>query len=95
MAPSRPTVFTVDEYDALEFDAVLVRERSVVCLDGTETVRVVPLNKVNHVDADPETMLVERELPESFYGGGEYGFVDLDEYPELEQHLEELDAEEY
>ncbi|WP_137286242.1 hypothetical protein [Halorussus salinisoli] len=95
MAPSRPTVFTVDEYDALEFDAVLVRERSVVCLDGTETARVVPLDKVNHVDADPETMLVERELPESFYGGGEYGFVDLDEYPELEQHLEELDAEEY
>ncbi|NHN61276.1 MULTISPECIES: hypothetical protein [Halorussus] len=95
MAPSRPTVFTVDEYDALEFDAVLFRERSIVCLEGTDEVRVVPLNKVNHVDADPETMLVERELPESFYGGGDYGFVDLEQYPELQQHLEDLEAEEY
>ena len=95
MAPSRPTVFTVDEYDALEFDAVLVRERTVVCLDGDETARVVPLGKLNHVDADPETMLVERELPESFYGGGQYGFVRVEEYPELEQHLEALEAEEY
>ena len=95
MAPSRPTVFTVDEYDALEFDAVLFREQSIVCLDGTDEVRVVPLTKVNHVDADPETMLVERELPESFYGGGEYGFVDLDEYPELQEHLDDMEAEEY
>ncbi|WP_128478871.1 hypothetical protein [Halorussus pelagicus] len=95
MASSHPTVFTVDEYDALEFDAVLVRERTVVCLDGDETARVVPLGKLNHVDADPETMLVERELPESFYGGGQYGFVRVEEYPELEQHLEQLDAEEY
>ena len=95
MAPSKPRVFTVDEYDALEFDAVLVRERTVICLDGTEEARVVPLDKVNHVDADPESMLVERELPDTFYGGGEYGFVNLDEYPELEQHLEELEAEQY
>jgi hypothetical protein len=95
MAPTKPRVFTVDEYDALEFDAVLVRERAVVCLDCTEEARVVPLDKVNHVDADPETMLVERELPDTFYGGGEYGFVNLDEYPELEQHLEELEAEQY
>ncbi|WP_435181937.1 hypothetical protein [Halorussus sp. AFM4] len=95
MAPSRPTVYTVDEYDALEFDAVLFREQSIVCLDATDEVRVVPLNKVNHVDADPETMLVERELPESFYGGGDYGFVRLEEYPELQQHLEDLEAEQY
>ena len=95
MAPARPTVYTVDEYDPLEFDAVLVRENSVVCLDGTETVRVVPLDKVNHVDADPDTMLVEREIPDTFYGGGEYGFVDLDTYPKLQQHLEDLEAEQY
>ena len=95
MASDRPTVFAVDEYDSLEFDAVLVRERTVVCLDGTDSARVIPLDKVNHVDADPDLLLVERELPESFYGGGEYGFVDLDIYPEVERHLEELDAEEY
>ncbi|WP_158059149.1 hypothetical protein [Halorussus halophilus] len=95
MASKRPTVFAVDEYDALEFDAVLVRDRTVVCLDGTDSVRAIPLDKVNHIDADPDTMLVEREIPESFYGGGEYGFVDLDTYPQVEQHLEELDAEEY
>jgi hypothetical protein len=94
MAPSRPTVFTVDEYDALEFDAVLVRERTIICLDGTEETRVVPLQKVNHIDADPEMMLVEREIPDTFYGGGEYGFVNVDEYPELERHLEELEAAE-
>lgn len=95
MASPQPTVYTVDEYDPLEFDAVLVREDTVVCLDGTETVRVVPLDKVNHVDADPETMLVERELPDTFYGGGEFGFVDIEEYPELEQHLDDLEAEQY
>lgn len=95
MAPSRPTVYAVDEYDPLEFDAVLVREDAVVCLDGTDSVRVVPMEKVNHVEADPDSMLVERELPETFYGGGEYGFVDLGEYPDLEQHLEEIEAEQY
>lgn len=95
MAPTRPTVFTVDEYDPLEFDAVLVRENAVVCLDGTETIRVVPLAKVNHVDADPDSMLVEREIPDTFYGGGEYGFVNVEEYPELRQHLEDLEAEQY
>ena len=95
MAASRPTVFAVDEYEAQAFDAVLVRERTVVCLDGTDEIRVVPLDKVNHVDADPDQMLVEQELPDTFYGGGDYGFVVLDEYPELQQHLEELEAEQY
>lgn len=95
MASTRPTVFAVDEYDALEFDAVLVRENAVVCLDGTDELRVIPMQKVNHVDADPETMLVEREIPDTFYGGGEYGFVDVEQYPELQQHLDDLAAEEY
>ena len=95
MASSRPTVYTVDEYDPLEFDAVLIRDNTVICLDGTETVRTVPMDKVNHVDADPDTMVVERELPDTFYGGGKYGFVQLDAYPELERHLEELEAEQY
>ena len=95
MASSRPTVFAVDEYESMAFDAVLVRERTVVCLDGTDSVRVIPLDKVNHVDADPDLMLVEREIPESFYGGGDYGFVVLDEYPDLREHLEDLEAEEY
>ncbi|USZ69937.1 hypothetical protein NGM10_16165 (plasmid) [Halorussus salilacus] len=95
MASTRPTVYTVDEYDPLEFDAVLVRENAVVCVDGTDEVRMVPMDKVNHVDGDPDEMLIERELPDTFYGGGEYGFVNVEEYPELRQHLEELAAEEY
>ncbi|WP_132058711.1 hypothetical protein [Halorussus amylolyticus] len=95
MPASRPTVFAVDEYDALEFDAVLVRENAVVCLDGTDELRVIPMEKVNHIDADPDSMLVEREIPETFYGGGEYGFVDIDEYPELQHHLDDLEAEQY
>lgn len=95
MEPTRPTVFAVDEYDSLEFDAVLVRESAVICLEGTEKLRVIPMDKVNHIDADPDTMLVEREIPDTFYGGGEYGFVDVEQYPELQEHLEALEAETY
>jgi hypothetical protein len=33
-------------------------------------------------------------ISDTFYGGGEYGFVNVDEYSELERHLEELEAAE-
>jgi len=88
-------VYAINEYDPLAFDAVLVRERTAICLDGDETVRAIPLDKVSHVEADAAAMLTGPELPDTFYGGGEYGFVDLDEYPQLQQHLDELEAEEY
>ena len=90
------TLFTTSEYEPQAFDAVLFRERLVVCVQAdTETVRLVPLDKVNHVDGEADDVLVETEIPESFYGGAEYGFADLDQFPELEAHLADLRGEEY
>ncbi|PSP84317.1 hypothetical protein BRC83_05435 [Halobacteriales archaeon QS_1_68_17] len=90
------TVTTVDEYEPQRYDAVTFRERVVVCVrSDAETVRLVPLDKVNSVDGPPELFLSDTEIPESFYGGGEYGFVDADEFPAVEQHLEEVGREEY
>jgi hypothetical protein len=90
------TVFTVDEYEPQEFDAVLFRESTVVCLRSeSDLVRIVPLDKVNHVDGDAESMLVDTEIPDSFYGGASHGFVDMSLFPDLEQHLEELTQETY
>jgi hypothetical protein len=94
--PSKPTVFAVDEYESQEFDAVLVQENAVVCLNADPPhVRIIPMDKVNHVDADPELLLGEAEIPESFYGGAEYGFADPEEFDELREHREALDREEY
>ena len=88
------TVLSSGEYQAQEFDAVLIRERTVVCVDGDEDrLRMIPLEKINHVDAEPETMLSGRNVPESFYGGCECGFVEVEAFPDLQDHLEELDRE--
>lgn len=104
----RVRLFTTTEYEGQTFDAVLVRERTAVCVreDDEETaahgdtdndtlVRIVPLDKVNRVDCDEDALLVDTEIPESFYGGGEYGFVDTAVFPEIEAHLEELAEETY
>lgn len=92
----RITLYTVDEYEPQPFDAALVRERSVVCVRADEgLVRMVPLDKVNHVDGDRETMLVDEEIPDSFYGGADCGFVDPERFPEIESHLDDLGREAY
>jgi len=90
------TLATTAEYEAREFDAVLVREPLVVCVRADEDdMRLVPMDKVNHVDGDADDLLVDTQIPESFYGGADYGFVDVDRFPEIEEHLEELTGETY
>jgi len=89
------SVLTQDAYDPMTFDAVLVREETVVCLhphlesvDEEEVAlerndaRVVPLANVIHVDGDPETMVPGEKISEDFFGGAEYGFVDFEQFPE-------------
>jgi hypothetical protein len=99
------SVLSTDEYKAQTYEAVLVRENTIVCVtnevnpedddfpnhDGM--VRVIPLSNVNHVDADPDLLLSGTELPDWFYGGGNYGFVVVEEFPEIEDHLEDLQRE--
>lgn len=88
------TLFTTSEYEAQSFDAILVREPLVVCvLADPNSMRLVPLDKVNHIDGDPDLLLTDTEIPESFYGGAEYGFVDIEQFPELETHLEDIQRE--
>ncbi len=90
------TLFTTSEYEPQAFDAVLFRDTLVVCVRADdELVRLVPLDKVNHVDGDAEDILVETEIPESFYGGAEYGFADIEQFPDLQAHLEDLQGETY
>jgi len=90
------TLFTTSEYEAQSFDAVLFRESVVVCVHAeSDDVRLVPLDKINHVDGPAESLLTDTEIPESFYGGGEYGFVDIDQFPALQDHLDELAGEQY
>lgn len=104
----RVRLFTTTEYEGQTFDAVLVREKAAVCVrvedeettanDRAESdtlVRIVPLDKVTHIDGDEDALLVETEIPESFYGGGEYGFVDIEKFPEIEAHLRDLAEETY
>jgi hypothetical protein len=89
------SVLTQDAYDPMTFDAVLVREDTVVCLhphldsvDDEETalegtdVRVVPLENVIHVDGNPGMMVSGDAISEDFFGGAEYGFLDLEQFPE-------------
>ncbi|EFW91556.1 hypothetical protein ZOD2009_13371 [Haladaptatus paucihalophilus DX253] len=91
-----PTVFAVDEYEAQEYDAVLVQENAVVCLNADPgLVRVIPFQKVNHVDADPELHLSSSEVPDSFFGGAEYAFVDVSKFDRIERHLEDIEREQY
>ncbi|WP_335999594.1 hypothetical protein [Halorientalis halophila] len=90
------TLFTTSEYEPQAFDAVLFRDDLVVCVRADEeSVRLVPIDKVNHVDGDAEHVLVDTELPESFYGGAEYGFAAVEQFPALQAHLEDLRGEEY
>lgn len=90
------TLFTAAEYEPQEFDAVLLRDPVVVCVRAeTDEVRLVPMDKVNHVDADAEHLLVDTEIPESFYGGSNYGFVDIERFPDIREHLTELTDETY
>jgi hypothetical protein len=90
------TLFTTSEYEAQSFDAILFREGSVVCVQADPgDVRVVPLDKVNHVDGDADSMLVDTQIPDSFYGGADLAFVDRAEFPEIETHLEDIRGEEY
>ncbi|AQL41814.1 hypothetical protein BV210_03380 [Halorientalis sp. IM1011] len=90
------TLFTTSEYEPQAFDAVLFRETLVVCVQADEeSVRLVPLDKVNHVDGDADDVLVDTEIPESFYGGAEYGLADVEAFPDLQTHLEDLEGEEY
>jgi len=97
------TVLSADEYEPQPFDAVLVRENTVVCVatdvdddragDRDDLARTIPLGKVNHVDAAPDQLLSGTELPDWFYGGGAYGFVAVEAFPELSAHLEDLHRE--
>lgn len=93
------TLFTTSEYEAQTFDAVLIRDEVAMCIragdDGEDRVRLVPLDKVNHVDGDAATLLSDTEIPESFYGGGNYGFAAVSRFPDLQEHLETLEGEEY
>ncbi|MFD1587141.1 hypothetical protein ACFR9U_09105 [Halorientalis brevis] len=90
------TLFTTAEYEAQEFDAVLFRDDLVVCVRAAESdMRLVPIDKVNHVDGDAELLLTDTEIPESFYGGAECGFVDVEKFPEIQEHLTALESEDY
>lgn len=90
------TLFTTAEYEPQEFDAVLVRNEIVVCVRADDdSMRLVPLDKVNRIDSNSEHLLVDTQIPESFYGGSDYGFVDIDQFPDLQTHLEELTGETY
>ena len=92
------TLLTTSEYEAQSFDAVLVRDDIAVCVradDGDDLVRLVPIDKVNHVDGNGEALLADTEIPESFYGGGRYGFADVSQFPDLQEHLEALQGENY
>ncbi len=87
------TVLATDEYEASTYDAALVREETVVCVTAGETIRLVPLVNVVSVEGDPANHLHGPELPGWFYGGGEYGLVDLDAFPDLRDHVEGLERE--
>jgi hypothetical protein len=90
------TLFTASEYEAQEFDAVLVRDAVVVCVRADdEDIRLVPMDKVNHLDGPADALYHDTEIPESFYGGADYGFIDVDQFPEIETHLEDLAGEQY
>lgn len=88
------TVLATDEYEPTEYDAALVRESVVVCLDATaETVRLVPLSNVVSVEGEADHHLTGAELPGWFHGGGQYGLVDLEQFPDLRAHVDGLDRD--
>lgn len=86
------SVLTQDAYDPTTFEAVLVREETVVCIgphDEDEDapagdVRIVPTGNVIHVDGSHEEMVPGSAVADEFYGGCEYAFVDFESYPAAE-----------
>jgi len=94
--PDDPTVYTVDEYEPQRFDAVLVQEERVVGLRTDPAgASVIPLDKGNRVDGDPDEVLTGPEIPDSFYGGARSGFGDVTDVPHVAEHLEAIDRERY
>lgn len=88
------TVLATDEYEPTEYDAAMVREEVVVCVDADEgTVRLIPLANVVSVEGDADDHLQGTELPGWFHGGGTYGLVDLEQFPDLREHVADLDRE--
>ncbi|MGM0591434.1 MAG: hypothetical protein ACQETI_07365 [Halobacteriota archaeon] len=76
------------------YDAVIVKNRTVVCLrSDTNLARVLPLDEVESIDADADLVLTD--IPESFFGGAEFGFVEVDRFPAIQRHLDELAQEVY
>ncbi len=86
------SVLTQDAYDPTTYEAVLVREETVVCLGPREDdedapagdVRVVPVENLIHLDADHDAAVPGSAVDDDFYGGCEYAFLDFERYPEAE-----------
>lgn len=86
------SVLAVDEYEPTEYDAAVVRDGVLVCVaTADDTVRLVPLENVVSVEGDAESLLTGAELPGWFYGGGTQGLADLEQFPDLRDHVEGLD----
>lgn len=88
------TVLATDEYEPTEYHAALVREDVVVCVDADEgSVRLVPLDNVVGIEGEAGDHLSGPGLPEWFHGGGRYGLIDLDHFPDLRDHVDDLDRD--
>jgi hypothetical protein len=89
-----PTVYT--DTDDVTCDAALVQDRTICCVNtAADRASVVPIARVERIDADPDLLVTPPELPEWFFGGGRYGFVNVDRFPSLQRHLEDLSSEKY
>ena len=87
-----PTVYT--DTDDLACDAALVQDRTACCVDADRgRATVIPLDRVERIDADADLLVIPPELPEWFFGGGEYGFVTVERFPDLQRHREDLDRQ--
>ncbi len=88
------TVLAVDEYEPTEYDAALLRDEVVVCVDADAgTVRLVPLANLVSVEGEADAHLSGAELPGWFHGGGHDGIVDVEQFPDLADHLSEMDRD--
>lgn len=89
-----PTVHT--DADDRTCDAALVQRETICCVDAdVDRASVVPMERVVRVDSDSDLLVTPPELPEWFFGGGRYGFVDVDRFPSLQRHFEDLSREKY
>jgi len=61
-----PRVLATDEYEATDDAAALLRESTVVCLDGDDDgeVRLIPRESVVSVEGDTDACLRGGALPE-------------------------------